>query len=169
VGALSAEIEGKILWVRGMKVLLDRDLAVLYGTTTKALNQAVRRNLSRFPDDFMPRLTPAEVVGTQEDGSRSRIVTLKRGGNVKYAPLAFTEQGGAMLSSVLRSGRAIQVNIAIMRVFVRLRELVASHRALARRIDELEKRYDSQFRVVFDAIRELMKQEEPPSRIGFKP
>jgi phage regulator Rha-like protein len=130
------------------------------------LNQAVRRNASRFPADFMFQLTGEEATAL-----RSQFVTLKtgRGQHRKYRPYAFTEQGVAMLSSVLHSERAIQVNIAIMRAFVQLREMIGSNKGLARRLNELEKKYDSQFRVVFEAIRELMAEPEPKvKRIGFK-
>ena len=145
--------------------MLDRHLAELYGVPTKVLNQAVRRNLDRFPEDFLLELTWEEA----EELSRSQIVTLKQGQNTKYLPQAFTEQGVAMLSSVLRSEQAVQVNVAIMRAFVRLRETLATHRDLARKLEVLERKYDAQFRVVFDAIRKLM--EPPPAlrsrRIGF--
>src|SRR6266446_4855055 len=152
-----------VLFIRGEKVLLDADLAMLYGVTTKALNQAVKRNSQRFPSDFMFQLTKAE-----HDNMRSRIVTLKRGQNVKYLPYAFTEQGVAMLSSVLRSSRAVQVNIAIMRTFVQLREMLLSNTELARKLAALENKYLAQFKVVFDAIRELMVPPAPPKRqIGF--
>ena len=144
--------------------MLDADLAVLYGVSTKRLNEQVRRNRSRFPDDFMFQLTAEEVRSL-----RSQFATSKQGrGGRRYAPLVFTEQGIAMLSTVLNSERAIQVNIEIMRAFVRLRELVATHKDLARKLEALEKRYDAQFRVVFDAIRELMKPPESKKRkIGF--
>jgi predicted restriction endonuclease len=131
--------------------MLDADLAGLYGVTTKRLNEQVRRNRSRFPDDFMFQLTAEEVLSL-----RSQIATSKQGrGGRRYAPLVFTEQGIAMLSTVLNSERAIQVNIEIMRAFVRLRELMATHKDLVRRLNEMEKKYDAQFKVVFDAIREL--------------
>ena len=144
--------------------MLDADLAFLYGVSTKRLNEQVRRNRSRFPDDFMFQLTAEEVRSL-----RSQFATSKQGrGGRRYAPLVFTEQGIAMLSTVLNSERAIQVNIEIMRAFVRLRELVATHKDLARKLEALEKRYDAQFRVVFDAIRELMKPPESKKRkIGF--
>ena len=144
--------------------MLDADLAVLYGVSTKRLNEQVRRNRSRFPDDFMFQLTREEVRSL-----RSQIATSKQGrGGRRYAPLVFTEQGIAMLSTVLNSERAIQVNIEIMRAFVRLREMIATHKDLARKLEALEKRYDAQFRVVFDAIRELMKPPESKKRkIGF--
>ena len=156
-------IEKIILTVRGQRVMMDADLATLYGVTTKALNQAVKRNLARFPSDFMFQLTDEEVAAL-----RSQTVTSKRRGGRQYRPYVFTEQGVAMLSSVLRSERAIQVNIAIMRAFVRLRELISSNKILSRRLAELEKKYDAQFRVVFEAIRELMADPaSKPRRIGF--
>ncbi len=156
-------IEKIILTVRGQRVMMDADLATLYGVTTKALNQAVKRNLARFPRDFMFQLTDEEAAAL-----RSQIVTSKRRGGRQYRPYVFTEQGVAMLSSVLRSERAIQVNIAIMRAFVRLRELIGSNKILSRRLAELEKKYDAQFRVVFEAIRELMAEPaSKPRRIGF--
>jgi predicted restriction endonuclease len=144
--------------------MLDADLAGLYGVTTKRLNEQVRRNRSRFPDDFMFQLTAEEVLSL-----RSQIATSKQGrGGRRYAPLVFTEQGIAMLSTVLNSERAIQVNIEIMRAFVRLQEMIATHRDLARKLETLEKKYDAQFKVVFDAIRELMTPPESKKRkIGF--
>lgn len=160
------QIESRILVIRGQKVMLDASLAGLYEVTTKALNQAVKRNLGRFPGDFMFQLTAGEAALL-----RSQIVTLKtgRGRHRKYQPYAFTEQGVAMLSSVLRSERAVRVNVEIMRAFVRLRRMLATHADLARKLAALEKRYDAQFKAVFDAIRELMAPPEPPRkrRIGF--
>jgi hypothetical protein len=154
-----------VLFIRGEKVILDRDLAGLYGVTTRALNQAVKRNAARFPADFMFQLTKSEY-----EASRSQFVTLKRGQNVKYLPYAFTEQGVAMLSSVLRSSRAVEVNIAIMRTFVQLRRLMETNRDLARKIEALEKKYDQQFAVVFAAIKELVTPPAPPRKqIGFHP
>ena len=158
-------IERAILVLRGHKVMVDADLALLYEVEVKALNQAVKRNLERFPSDFMFQLTHEEA-----ELLRSQSVTLKpgRGQHRKYLPYAFTEQGVAMLSSVLRSQRAVQVNIEIMRAFVRLRRLLATHADLARKLAELEKKYDAQFRVVFDAIRQLMAPPDPPRRrVGF--
>ena len=157
-------IERSILLFRGHKVMLDADLAGLYGVTTKRLNERVRRNRSRFPDDFMFQLTAEEFLSL-----RSQIATSKQGrGGRRYAPLVFTEQGIAMLSTVLNSERAIQVNIEIMRAFVRLREMIATHRDLAPKLETLEKKYDAQFKVVFDAIRELMTPPESKKRkIGF--
>ena len=155
-----------ILLIRGQKVILDTDLARLYQVKTKALNRAVRRNFARFPDDFMLQLTAEEA-----ERLRCQIGTLKtgRGQHRKYHPYAFTEQGVAMLSSVLRSERAVRVNIEIMRAFVQLRQMLSSHADLARKLEALEKKYDAQFKVVFDAIRELMTPPEPPRKrpIGF--
>ena len=163
---LSEQIERKILLIHGHRVMLDTDLAVLYGVPTKRLNEQVQRNRKRFPSDFMFQLTTEDV-----DRLRSQFATSKSGsGGRRYRPYVFTEQGVAMLSSVLKSERAIQVNIAIMRAFVQLREMIGSNKGLARRLNELEKKYDSQFRVVFEAIRELMAEPEPKvKRIGFKP
>jgi len=158
------QIEHQILLFRGQKVLLDVHLAALYGVTTKRLNEQVRRNRSRFPDDFMFQLTQDEVQAL-----KSQIATSKVGrGGRRYAPYVFTEQGVAMSSTVLNSERAIQVNIEIMRAFVRLRQLLASNNQLARRLAALEKKYDGQFKVVFEAIRQLMAPPEPKKRkIGF--
>ncbi len=164
--AIPAErIERAILLVGGQKVMLDSDLAVLYGVETRALVQAVQRNRERFPDDFMFQLSREEF-----DNLRSQsVISSSRWGGRRYPPYAFTEQGVAMLSSVLRSQRAIQVNIEIMRAFIRLREMLASHRELSQRLDELEARYDAQFGAVFDAIRQLMAPPAQPSRrLGFR-
>jgi hypothetical protein len=158
-------IERKIYLIRGHKVMLDSDLAELYGVSTKRLNEQVRRNDKRFPEDFMLQLSPEEA-----ESLRSQNATLKtgRGQHRKYLPYAFTEQGVAMLSSVLNSDRAIEVNIQIMRTFVKLREMIASHKDLAKRLDELEKKYDKQFSIVFEAIRQLMiPPERKPKKIGF--
>lgn len=156
-------IERSILLLREHKIMLDADLADLYGVPTKALVQAVKRNLDRFPDDFMFQLTREEF-----NDLRSQAVTSRWGGR-RYPPYAFTEQGVAMLSSVLRSQRAVAVNIEIMRAFVRLRRMLASHEDLARKLADLERKYDHQFKVVFDAIRQLMAPpSDPPKRsIGF--
>ena len=158
-------IAQSILLIRNQKVMLDTDLAALYGVETKVLVQAVKRNLDRFPADFMFQLTKQEF-----DDLRSQIVTSSWGGR-RYPPYAFTEQGVSMLSSVLRSKRAIQVNIEIMRAFVQLRRMLASQADLARKLAVLEKKYDAQFKVVFDAIRELMAPPEPNKKqnIGFSP
>jgi hypothetical protein len=161
------KIERSILLVRGQKVMLDRDLARLYGVETRVLNQAVRRNMDRFPEDFMFRLTREEIMRISQfviSSVHPGVRTLKFSKNV----MAFTEHGVAMLSSVLNSPRAVQVNIQIMRTFAKLREIISQHKDLARRLDELEKKYDAQFRAVFDAIRQLMKPPESKKRpIGF--
>jgi len=159
-------IERKIILIRGQKVMLDSDLAELYGVEIRVLNQAVTRNIKRFPSDFMFQLSEDE-----DKSLRSQFVILKtgRGKHRKYLPYVFTEQGVAMLSSVLNSERAIDVNIQIMRAFARLRKMIASHEGLARKLDDLEKKYDGQFHVVFEAIRQLMATEEKPKRkIGFE-
>lgn len=164
VPILREHVERNILLIRGHRVMLDTDLAKLYGVPTKVLNQALKRNTTRFPADFMFQLTSEETTTL-----RSQTVTSKSRGGRQYRPYVFTEQGVAMLSSVLHSERAIQVNIAIMRAFVQLRAMIGSNKGLARRLNELEKKYDSQFRVVFEAIRELMAEPEPKvKRIGFK-
>jgi hypothetical protein len=158
--------EKAFLLMRRQKVMLNADLAELYGVETRVLVQAVKRNLGRFPEDFMFQLSKEEA-----DFLRSQIVTLEkgRGQHSKYLPYAFTEQGVAMLSSVLHSQRAIQVNIEIMRAFIRLRQMLATHIDLSRKLDAPEKRYDSQFKQVFDAIRQLMAPPEPKRRpIGFR-
>ncbi len=160
-------IESRILMIRGQKVMLDSDLADLYGVEVRTLNQAVRRNLSRFPGDFMFQLTDEE-----NESLRSQFVILKagRGRHRKYPPYAFTEQGVAMLSSVLRSSRAILVNVEIMRTFVRLRRLLIANADLARKLEELESKYDARFKVVFEAIRDLMAPAPTSQRpIGFGP
>jgi len=157
-------IEKAILLIRKQKVMLDADLAELYGVETRVLVQAVKRNQERFPDDFMFQLSREEFAAL-----RSQSVTSSDWGGRRYAPYAFTEQGVAMLSSVLHSQRAIQVNIEIMRAFIRLRQILASHADLARKLDALEKKYDAQFKEVFEAIRQLMKPPEPKRRpIGFR-
>ena len=166
-------IEDTILLIRGKKVILDHDLARLYGVATKVLNQAARRNSDRFPEDFMFQLTKAETEEWQHlKRSRSQIVTLKkiRGTNIKYQPYAYTEHGILMLSSVLKSQRAVQVNIQIMRTFVRLRQILASHEKLIERLDELEENYDAKFKIVFSAVRQLMNPAVVNRRaIGFNP
>jgi len=159
--AVSMErIRRAILLLRGQKVRLDRDLAMLYGVATKVLKQAVKRNIARFPEDFMFVLSHQEFMEW-----RSQIVTSRADRiGLRHQPMAFSEQGIAMLSSLLNSERAIQVNIAIMRAFVQLRRLLASHEDLARKLAELERKYDAQFRVVFDAIRPLMAPSEKSRR-----
>ena len=163
-----------IMLIRGQKVMLDEDLADLYEVETKALNRAVKRNLDRFPEDFMFQLTAKEFADLRfQSGTsslRSQIGTSRWGGR-RYPPYAFTEQGVAMLSSVLHSDRAIHVNIEIMRAFVRLRQMLASHAELSHKLAALEKKYDKQFKVVFDAIRELMTPVTAKGKrpIGFTP
>ena len=161
---MDSQVEKKIIFVRGHNVLLDNDLAGLYGVTTFNLNKAVKRNRDRFPEDFCFQLSEKEyrVLIFQFGIPKNR-----RGGR-RFPPYAFTEQGVAMLSSVLRSKRAVMANVAIMRVFVRIRRLMGEHKDLIRRLDELEKKYDLQFKVVFDAIRQLViTPESPRRRIGF--
>jgi hypothetical protein len=176
-------IENRIFLVRGQKIMLSTDLADLYEVEPSTLMQAFKRNLDRFPVDFMFQLSWEEVKALRSHfvildsgrpdrtgNPRSQFVIMASGKNVKYLPYAFTEQGVAMLSGVLRSRRAIQVNVAIMRAFVKLREILAAHKDLARKLDEMEKKYDSQFKVVFEAIRALMAPPEhkQKGRIGFK-
>ena len=157
-------IEKAIVLVRGQKVMLDRDLAELYGVTTGNLNKAVKRNLDRFPPDFMFQLKQEEY-----ESLRFQFGILKKGQHSKYLPYAFTEQGVAMLSSVLRSKRAVHANIEIMRAFVRLRQFLSAHKELKQKLEEMEMKYDEQFQVVFEAIRQLMTPPDPPrKRIGFE-
>jgi hypothetical protein len=169
----SDRIEGSILIIRGHKVILDSDLAALYGVSVGRLNEAVKRNRDRFPADFMFQLTSEEFVSL-----RSQVVSLNLKSQIaisssdwggrRHPPFAFTEHGVAMLSSVLRSKRAVQVNIEIMRAFVRLRQMLASNTQMAGKLAALEKKYAAQFKVVFDAIRQLMASPEPKKRkIGF--
>ena len=173
----SASIERRILLVRGQKVMLDSDLAELYGVQTKTLNQAVKRNLDRFPEDFMFQLTLVEVEGLRcqigTSNLRSQIVTSNRRGGRRYSPYVFTEHGVAMLSSVLKSKRAVQVNIAIMRAFVKLREVVGSHKDLAAKLGELERKvgsHDGRIQSLFEAIRRLLADPSAKRRrIGFQP
>lgn len=158
-----AQIEDKIFLIRGQKVMLSTDLAQLYGVEPRVLVQALKRNIDRFPEDFMFQLTDQEFINL-----KSQIVTSSWGGLRRATPYAFTENGVAMLSSVLNSKHAIQVNIQIMRTFTKLREMIASHKDLARKLDALEKKYDGQFQMVFEAIRQLIEIEEQPKRkIGF--
>jgi phage regulator Rha-like protein len=164
-----AIVDAAHILIRGLKVLLDSDLAELYGVETFNLNKAVKRNADRFPDDFMFQLSTAEVESLR---FRTGISKPAGRGGRRYRPYAFTEQGVAMLSSVLRSKRAVQVNIAIMRAFVRLREILATHKDLARKLDDHERRlgeHDHQIQVVFEAIRQLMAPPPAPKRrrIGF--
>jgi ORF6N domain len=159
-----ALIEHSIICLRGLSVLLDADLARLYGVETKVLVRAVKRNLERFPDDFMLQLSPREFTNLRYQFGTSRLW-----GGRRHRPYAFTEHGVAMLSSVLRSQRAVRVNVEVIRAFVRLRQMLASNAELLRKLEALESKYDAQFKVVFQAIRELM--EPPPAsrkRIGFE-
>ena len=153
-----------IVTIREHKVMLDSDLASLYGVETKALNRAVKRNLERFPEDFMFQISQEEV-----DALRFQSGTSKEGrGGRRYLPYAFTQEGVAMLSSVLQSPRAVAVNIGIMRAFIRLRQLALSVEELTRMVDILENHYDDQFKIVFDAIRQLLEPPESPTKeIGF--
>lgn len=158
-------IEQKIFFIRGQKVMLDKDLADLYHVKPRRLREQVKRNIERFPEDFMFQLNESEV-----DLMVSQNATPSRKYLGGYLPYAFAEQGVAMLSSVLRSGRAVQVNIQIMRAFIKLRKILSTHKELLKKIEEMEKKYDSQFRIVFEAIKELM---EPPKKeerriIGFR-
>jgi len=159
-----AAIERKIFFIRNAKVMLDRDLAELYRVETKVLKQAVRRNISRFPDDFMFELSKEEFRNW-----RSQFVTSRKDRiGLRYSPMAFTEQGVAMLSSVLKSERAIEANIAIMRAFVQMRRMMATHEGLRKKIQEMESKYDEQFQLVFEAIRQLLEEDEKPKpKIGF--
>jgi len=158
-----SDIASLIYIIRGEKVMLDADIARLYNVETRILKQAVRRNLSRFPDDFMFELS------NQEFGIlRSQFVTSSWGG-ARYLPMAFTEQGVAMLSSVLRSKTAVQVNIAILRTFVKLRQLIQGHKDLYEKIEKLEQKYDDQFKIVFTALRQMLREKnEPRQKVGFK-
>ena len=156
-------IEKRIYIIRGQKVMLDFHIAELYQVETKALKRAVKRNRNRFPSDFLFELTQQEYTSL-----RYQFGTLKKGEHSKYLPFAFTEQGIAMLSGVLNSPRAVQVNITIMRSFVKLREVLATHKDLVLKLQELEKKYDTQFQIVFDAIRQILTPPEKPKRgIGF--
>lgn len=156
-------ITGNILLIRGQRVMLDEDLATIYGVTTKRLNEQVRRNKDRFPEDFMFPLTREEFAVL-----RSQFATSRWGGR-RYPPNAFTEHGAIMLASVLKSPIAIEASIQVVRAFVRLRELLASNKELDRKLTELERKYDKKFQIVFDAIRQLMEPViKPKSKIGFK-
>ncbi|HHT9114528.1 MAG: ORF6N domain-containing protein [Planctomycetes bacterium] len=158
-------IEGKIFFLRGKRVMLDRDLAILYGVETRALNQAVRRNMRRFPEDFMFQLTKEEM----ESWKSQIVISNREKMGLRRRPYAFTEQGVAMLSSVLNSDRAIQVNIQIMRTFTKLREMLMAHKDLKRKIEDMEKKYDYQFKIVFDAIKQLLEPPtEPKGKMGFR-
>lgn len=159
------DIENWIHEVRGFRIILDEDIAALYQVETRQLVRAVQRNRGRFPDDFMFRLT-----GEEFDELWSKMGRGGHHGGRRKAPYAFTEHGVAMLSGVLRSERAVEANVQVIRAFVRMRTVIAAHRELAARVDDLEAKYDSQFRVVFDAIRQLMVPPVPPRRpVGFGP
>jgi len=178
-------IGSRIIVIRGERVLLDADLASLYDVTTKALNQAVRRNAGRFPDDFAFQLTVAEVAHMKSQfvtsspqaadpetdiSNRSQIVTgSQKHRDPRFRPWVFTEHGALMVANLLRSERAVRTSVYVVRAFVQLRKMIASNKELARRLDELEGRYDRQFKAIFDAIRELMTPPEPKPRrrIGF--
>ena len=169
-------IESKIYLIRGQKVMLDVDLAEMYGVLTKALKQAVRRNIDRFPEDFMFELTKEDVetlLNLQiQTPSRSQFVTLNRGQNIKYLPFAFTEHGVLMLSSVLRSEQAVQVNIQIMRVYSKMKELLMLHKDILIKLEQLEKntdKHDEQIQLIFSYIKKLIEQPKTKTeRIGFK-
>lgn len=162
---ITARLDKRIHELRGHNVMLDRDLADLYGVEVRVLNQAVMRNADRFPPDFMFRLTFAEAHRFESQSVPSR----PRHGGSRHLPFAFTEEGVAMLSSVLRSERAVRVNIEIMRAFVRLRRMAIDHKDLSQRLDALEASYDDQFKIVFEAIRELMAPPLGPAKvIGFR-
>jgi hypothetical protein len=155
-------VERKILLIRGQKVILDVDLAELYGVTTKVFNQAVKRNIDRFPKDFMFQLTADEALSM-----RSQFVTASKR-NIRYRPHAFTEHGIIMAASILNSQRAIDASVFVVRAFIKLREMIASHKDLARKLNDLEKKYDGQFQIVFEAIRQMLEVEEKPKKkIGF--
>jgi len=188
IQVLPERVDNSIRLIRGQRVILDGDIAALYQVPLKQLNQAVKRNRNRFPGDFMFLLSREEMEAISQDitstslrsqfvtsnisNLRSHLAISKKGrGGRRSLPYAFTEQGVAMLSSVLRSHRAVAVNIEIMRAFVRLRHMLSSHAELARKVDELEKKYDKNFSVVFDALRALMEPPPEPKkpRIGFQP
>ena len=165
-------VERAILLIRGERIILDGDLAKLYGVTAKRLNEQVRRNRERFPDDFMFQLTKEEFAELKNETGpanlRSQIATSRSHGGRRYLPYAFTEHGAIMAANILNSERAVQASVAVVRAFVRLRQMIASNTELARKLAELEKKYDAQFKVVFDAIRQLMTPPEPKRKqIGF--
>lgn len=165
---MEQHITDYIFIIRGKKVMFDRDLAHLYGVPTKVLNQAVKRNAARFPEDFMFQLTEEESSIWHRQSLRSQFVTLKRGTHIKYIPYVFTEQGVAMLSSVLKSERAVQVNIQIIRTFTRLRAMLSENEKLSRKLAELEKKYDGKISEIFKVIRHLITEEiKPKLPIGF--
>ncbi len=157
------QIANKIYFIRGVKVMLDRDLAALYEVETKVLKRNVRRHIDRFPDDFMFELSKDE-----DQSLRSQFGTLKRGAHSKYLPFAFTEQGVAMLSGILNSKRAVQVNIQIMRTFTKLRHMITANAELKKELDEMRKQTDERFQIVFEALDKLLAiEEKPKQKIGF--
>jgi hypothetical protein len=158
-------IENRIFLIRGKKVMFDRDLARLYGVETGNLNKAVKRNIERFPEDFMFQLSKSEI-----DSSRFQFGILKRGQNIKYQPYVFTEQVVAMLSSVLKSKQALRVNIQIMRTFMKIREMLVNNKALREKIEAMEQKYDNKFKVIFDVIKRLIDKDavKPVKIIGFR-
>lgn len=158
-------IVSKIYWLRGQRVMFDRDLADMYGVKTQVLNQAVRRNMSRFPEDFMFQLTGDEL----KIWMSQIVISNREKMGIRKLPLVFTEQGVAMLSSVLRSERAVQINISIMRAFTKMREMLLTHKELKGKIERMERKYDKRFRIVFEALKQMMDTTPPPSskRIGF--
>jgi phage regulator Rha-like protein len=169
-------IISRILFIRGKKVMFDSDLAKMYGVETKQLNRAVKRNKERFPDDFMFQLNDLEasnlrsqfVTSSSDERSRCQIGTLNRGQNIKYLPFVFTEEGVAMLSSVLNSKKAIQVNIQIIRTFKKLREILSENKKLAEKLEKMESKYDSKISLIFDVLKSLMTEKsKPKSEIGF--
>ena len=176
IAVTEALIDNKIYLIRGQKVMLDFDLAEMYGVETKRLKEQVRRNIERFPEDFMFELTKEEVEGLLNSitPSRSQIATLKRGSNIKYLPFAFSEHGVLMLSSVLRSEEAVQVNIQIMRVYSKMKELLVMNKDLLLKLEQLEKKtdkHDDQIKLIFSYIKKLIEtpqEETRTERIGFK-
>jgi phage regulator Rha-like protein len=172
-------IISQIYFIRGEKVMFDRDLAELYGVETKVLNQSIKRNIDRFPKDFMFQLNEKETTAfssfqngilNNSNSLRSQIVTLKkgRGQHLKYAPYVFTEQGVAMLSAILKSKKAVAVSIQVVRTFVRLREILSTHKQLREKVELMENKYDKSFKVIFQMIARMMKEDtEPKKRIGF--
>jgi hypothetical protein len=156
------QISGRIYFIRGQRVMLDRDLAELYGVETKRLKEQVRRNIERFPDDFMFELTKNEF-----EILRSQFATSSWGGS-RYAPMAFTEHGVLMISSVLKNDRAVQVNIQIMRVFIKFRAILSAHKDLDRKIEEMERKYNNRFQIVFETLDQLINvKDAPKKKIGF--
>lgn len=157
------EVSHLIVIIRQQRIMLDSDLAKLYGVTTKALNQAVKRNQKRFPEAFMFQLTPMEI-----ESLRSQFVTSKTRGGRRYLPYAFTEHGAIMAANILNSDRAISMSVEVVRAFIRLRQLTLSVEELATKVDALEKKHEGKFKVIFEAVRQLMEPPEPPKRrIGF--